>query len=198
MWIAASTHEGEEEQIIKAYQQIQRSVENLLLMLVPRHPERFDRVAAACKKNSLQLVRRSSSRACETDTQVYLGDTMGELMLLYAAADVAFVGGSLVPVGGHNLLEPAALGIATVTGPYMHNFEEITSRLQECGGVVQVSDTRQLAASIETLLRDANSRKQMGDNAMAFVEANRGALARLQALIDGVLVAETHLSGIQE
>ena len=92
----------------------------------------------------------------------------------------------------------AALGIATVTGPYMHNFAEITSRLLECSAVVQVSDAMQLATSTEMLLRDANSRKQMGENAMAFVEANRGALAQLQALIDDVLVANTHMNGVHE
>jgi 3-deoxy-D-manno-octulosonic-acid transferase len=198
VWIAASTHEGEEELVIDAYMQMINVFADLLLILVPRHPERFERVAAICEKRKLKLVRRSSSRCCEADTRVYLGDTMGELMLLYAAADVAFVGGSLVSVGGHNLLEPAALGMATVTGPYMHNFEEITTRLLECSGVVQVNDSTQLAASIGMLLRDENTRKQMGDNAMAFVEANRGALAQLQDLIDDMLVAETQVNGAQE
>jgi 3-deoxy-D-manno-octulosonic-acid transferase len=187
VWIAASTHEGEEEQIVDVYQQLQRIVDDLLLVLVPRHPERFDRAAALCKKKKLPFVRRSSGQPCGKDTRIYLADTMGELLLLYAAADMAFVGGSLVPVGGHNLLEPAALGVATVTGPYMRNFEEITSRLLECNGLVQVSDANQLVSSAEMLLRDACQRSQLGENAKAYIEANRGALDRLQQLIDRVM-----------
>ncbi len=190
VWIAASTHEGEDEQILDAYLQMQETLDDLLLILVPRHPERFERVAAACIKKKLHLLRRSSGEFCDKDTQVYLGDTMGELLLLYAAADVAFVGGSLVPVGGHNLLEPAALGVATITGPYMRNFEEISARLSECNGLVQVNNVDQLANSAQLLLLDPDQRNLLGENARAFVEANRGALARLEQLIDDALVIE--------
>jgi len=187
VWIAASTHEGEEEQLLDAHQQLLQSMDDSLLILVPRHPERFDRVAQLSEKRNLKTCRRSERQRCDAATKVYLGDSMGELMLLYAAADVAFVGGSLVDVGGHNLLEPAALGVPVVTGPTMYNFAEITSRLLECEGMLQVSDAAQLASSVERLLLDANVRCQMSDRALAFVEANRGALDRLMNIIAAVL-----------
>ncbi len=198
VWIAASTHEGEDELILEAYKQLLEVSDDLFLILVPRHPERFEQVARLCEKNKLTVVRRSSGQACDKQTQVYLGDTMGELLLLYALADVAFVGGSLVPVGGHNLLEPAALGIATVSGPYMHNFSEITRRLLDCGGLVQIEEASQLTARVGGLLADMDVRQQMGANAQAFVEANRGALQQLQLLIDETLMTKALDKGIHE
>lgn len=189
VWIAASTHEGEEEKVLDAYQQVSQSISDSLLILVPRHSDRFERVATLCNKFKLKTVRRSQSEACQPDTQVYLGDTMGELLLLYAAADVAFIGGSLVDTGGHNPLEPAALGMASVVGPCMFNFDDITRRLLECKGIIQVSDASQLASQIELLLRSPELRHQTGENAAAFVEQNKGALAKLERLIK-TLMAE--------
>ncbi len=187
VWVAASTHEGEEELLLDSFEQLLQDMGNLLLIIVPRHPERFDRAAALCNKRQLVTIRRSSGLACDESTQVYLGDTMGELLLLYAAADVVFIGGSLIEHGGHNLLEPAALGVPSVVGPSMYNFEEITSRLLECNGIIQVNDAAQLTSSTEMLLRDANLCSRMGENAATFVENNRGALASLLCLIDGIM-----------
>lgn len=186
IWIAASTHEGEEEQVLDALAQVEKSIPNLLLVLVPRHPERFARVASLCKRRGFSIVQHSLGERCKAGTQVYLGDTMGELPLMYAACDVAFVGGSLVPVGGHNLLEPAALQVPGIVGPHVFNFAEITRNLVECEGAIQVRDAAQLAATVEVLMRDPARRHQVGQNAFAFVEENRGSLGRLLSLIQDV------------
>lgn len=183
IWIAASTHEGEEEILLNAYKQVSTVIDNLLLVLVPRHPDRFDRVANSCERNNLKLVRRSEVKPCASDTQVYLGDSMGELLLLYAVADVAFIGGSLVPVGGHNLLEAAALAIPSVVGPEMFNFAEITEQLLLCNGAMQVQDEKALADAIEMLLSNDELRKQLGANAHTFVEQNKGALSELTNIV---------------
>lgn len=190
IWIAASTHEGEEEILLNAFGKISSAIDNLLLVLVPRHPDRFDRVAGFCDKNQLEYIRRSDSRPCTETTQVYLGDSMGELLLLYAAADVAFIGGSLVPVGGHNLLEAAASGMPSVVGPHMFNFAEITDHLLQCNGAIQVQDENALVAAIEMLFRDDQLCRQMGDNALAFVDRNKGALTRLTNIVS--LILEQH------
>jgi 3-deoxy-D-manno-octulosonic-acid transferase len=187
VWIAASTHEGEDEMVLEAFQQLSRSITDALLILVPRHPDRFERVASLCNKYKLNTVRRSKSETCQPDTQVYLGDTMGELLLLYAASDVAFIGGSLVDTGGHNPLEPAALGIVAVVGPYMFNFQDITQGLLAQKGITQVADASQLASQVELLLRSSELRQQMGENAASFVEKNKGALTRLEQMIRDIL-----------
>ncbi len=184
VWIAASTHEGEDEQVLDAFARIRASLPDCLLMLVPRHPERFSRVASLCRRRGFTTVLRSSNELCEQDTDIYLGNTLGELSLLYAAADVAFVGGSLVPVGGHNLLEPAALGIPAVTGPHTFNFQEITQMLLDVKGVRQVRDAEELASCVEALLCDANLRHAMGQRGLKLVERNRGALEKLLNIID--------------
>ncbi len=187
VWIAASTHEGEDEMVLDAFQQLSRSITDALLILVPRHPDRFERVASLCNKYKLNTVRRSKSETCQPDTQVYLGDTMGELLLLYAASDVAFIGGSLVDTGGHNPLEPAALGIVAVVGPSMFNFQGITQGLLAQKGIMQVADASQLASQVELLLRSSELRQQMGENAASFVEKNKGALTRLEQIIRDIL-----------
>ena len=130
VWIAASTHEGEEALVLDVFRQLRRQFRDCLLVLVPRHPERFEPVAELCRQRGLNTVLRSTREPCSAQTQVFIGDSMGELPLFYAASDVAFVGGSLVPHGGHNLLEPAALGIPVVTGPHVFNFTEICNLLQ--------------------------------------------------------------------
>jgi 3-deoxy-D-manno-octulosonic-acid transferase len=183
VWVAGSTHEGEEEQVLEAFTRLRNSVPDCLLVLVPRHPERFARAGALCRRRGFKVASRAAQEQVEADTDVYLGDTLGELTLLYGAADVAFVGGSMVPVGGHNLLEPAALGVAVVIGPHTFNFEEITRMLEEVDGVRKVQDSDQLAGCVETLLRDANLRHNVGQRARAFVDANRGALERLLNII---------------
>lgn len=185
VWIAASTHEGEEELVLDAHARAQAP--GLLLILVPRHPERFDRVAALSQARGLNLVRRSENRPCNPETEVYLGDSMGELLLLYAAADVAFVGGSLVPTGGHNPLEPAALARPVLHGPHMFNFAEISRLLQSAGGSREVRDSGELARSLEELLTRNGPGIAMGERARAVVTQNRGALGRLLESIEELL-----------
>lgn len=181
--IAASTHAGEEEKILLAFAALRRSYPDALLILVPRHPERFAEVALLCEQQGFSVVRRSQNRPCTLQTQVFVGDSLGEMFLYYALCDVAFVGGSFVSVGGHNLLEPAALGIPAITGPSTFNFTEIYSLLRQAGGVVSVVDESELAKVWAELISDASRRQQMGLNAKAMVEQNRGALARHLAYI---------------
>ncbi len=184
VWIAASTHEGEEEQVLSAFKQVKQVLSDVLLIVVPRHPERFNRVARLCEQADWSMIRRSSTQLCQPDTDVYLGDTMGELPLLCAASDIAFVGGSLVPTGGHNMLEPAALGVPVITGPHVFNFEEITQRLLEHKAAIQVDNVQQLTAVLLDWLQDANLRDQMGENGRRFVAQNRGALQTLLNIIE--------------
>lgn len=189
VWIAASTREGEEPLILDALASVQRVLPQSLLVLVPRHPERFARVAALCRKHGFSTVLRSEQRACEPDTAVFIGDTMGELALLYAAADVAFVGGSLVPTGGHNMIEPAALGLPVIFGPHVFNFEEVSRLLCEAGAAEQVRTAEQLAAAVRTYLSDANLRHATGEKGMQLVAQNRGALDRVMDMMTHVIPA---------
>ncbi|MFQ2224539.1 lipid IV(A) 3-deoxy-D-manno-octulosonic acid transferase [Aeromonas enteropelogenes] len=176
VWIAASTHQGEDEQVLAAFDQVLTSHPDALLILVPRHPERFDRVAELCA--SYGCVRRTSAAPVTATDKIYLGDTMGELPLMLAAADLAFVGGSLVKVGGHNLLEPAALGKPCLTGPVYFNFSDITRQLVAQGGAAVVADAAELGERVSALLADESRRREMGEQARAVVLRNQGALAR--------------------
>jgi 3-deoxy-D-manno-octulosonic-acid transferase len=190
VWIAASTHEGEDEQVLEAFRRMRAADAhpNALLVLVPRHPERFATVAELCRAEGHSLVQRSSGSPCTAVTDVYLGDTMGELPMLMAATDLVFMGGSLVRTGGHNMLEAAALGLPVVFGPHVFNFEEIAERLLEAGAARQVRDAGELAAVVADWLADANARHRTGERGRVFVEQNRGARERMLALI------EPHLS----
>ncbi|MFS1165540.1 lipid IV(A) 3-deoxy-D-manno-octulosonic acid transferase [Aeromonas salmonicida] len=176
VWIAASTHQGEDEQVLAAFDLVLQRHPRALLILVPRHPERFDRVAELCTPYG--CVRRTGGDPIRETDKVYLGDTMGELPLMLAAADVAFVGGSLVKVGGHNLLEPAALGKPCLTGPAYFNFSDITRQLVAQGGAALVADAAALGEKVSELLADEGERRQMGEQARAVVLRNQGALAR--------------------
>jgi len=184
VWIAASTHEGEDEQILRAFRKIKENLKNCLLVLVPRHPERFNRVAVLCEQQNFSIARRSKSQICTENTDIYLGDTMGELILLYSACDVAFVGGSLVPTGGHNLLEPAALGLPIVIGQHVFNFAEISRNLLKIQAAQQVSTADELAETLEIYLCDSVFRQKTGEKGRAFVQQNRGALKRLLAIVN--------------
>ncbi|MGA7800867.1 MAG: lipid IV(A) 3-deoxy-D-manno-octulosonic acid transferase [Gammaproteobacteria bacterium] len=183
VWIAASTHEGEDEQVLAAFEVVRSRLPETLLILVPRHPERFTRVTALCKRAGYRTVARSQDVPCNAQTDVFVGDTMGELPLFYAAADVAFVGGSLVPSGGHNPLEPAAVGVATLFGPNMFNFDEISRLLLNAGAARQINDAGQLAASVIDWLGDAPKRNAVGDQGRAVVAANRGALEAVLGMV---------------
>ncbi len=179
VWIAASTHAGEDEQILDAFAQLRVRWADLLLLLVPRHPERFDSVAALCRQRGFNLVRRSAQQACRPDTAVFLGDSMGELLRFYAAADLAFVGGSLVATGGHNVLEPALLGLPVLFGPHMFNFTEAGERLLEAQAAAQVTNAAELAAAVDRWLDNPDLRRITGQRGRAVVEQHRGALAAL-------------------
>jgi 3-deoxy-D-manno-octulosonic-acid transferase len=191
VWVAASTHEGEEEIALDAFQTLLALSPDSLLVLVPRHPERFARVSALVRRRGLRLVHRTQAAPDCREAQVFIGDTMGELSLFYAAADVAFVGGSLVPTGGHNLLEPAALGVPVLTGPQVFNFAEVTQLLVARGAARQVRDAASLAAAVRELLQDADLRHAMGERGREVVDENRGALARLLGLLEPYLAAVT-------
>ena len=179
MWIAASTHAGEDEIILATHRQLLAIHPDALLILVPRHPERFDSVHALCEREGFVTVRRSSGQPVGAGEQVLLGDSMGELLFLYALADVAFVGGSLVPNGGHNLLEPAALGLPVLSGPQLFNFLEIAAQLREAGALAEVADGEALAQRLRQLLVSDARRQSMGGAGLGVLTANQGALARL-------------------
>jgi 3-deoxy-D-manno-octulosonic-acid transferase len=188
-WIAGSTHGGEEEQVLSAHSALLPELANALLLLVPRHPQRFDGVANLLAQRGIRFDRRSVARVVRPDAQVLLVDSVGELAALYAAADVAFVGGSLVPIGGHNLLEPAALGVPVITGPYNANSPEIARSLVQSGGAVEVADAKGLADVLRQFFADPAMRQRAGARGREFVELHRGSVARLIDLIDPLLAA---------
>ncbi len=189
VWLAASTHRGEDEIILAAFSQVLAQRPDLLLVLVPRHPERFDEVAALCSEAGYRLQRRSDGGAddgsqLESRVQIVLGDTMGELLSFCGASDITFVGGSLVDVGGHNLIEPAAWGVPVLSGPHLFNFTEVSHLLSEAGGLAICATATELAEQVVELLADADLQQQMSSAALAVTEANRGALDRLTVLLE--------------
>jgi 3-deoxy-D-manno-octulosonic-acid transferase len=187
VWVAGSTHAGEEQIVLQAHRQLLRSLPEALLILAPRYPQRFDAVAACVESEGLTCLRRSQTRAGALDAgaaAVLLLDTLGELTEFYAASDAAFVGGSLVPVGGHNLLEPAAIGVPVLTGPQQFNSPQVARVLCELGAASLVHDSLELAAELLRLLRDPALRAARGTAAAAAIDANRGALARVLELLD--------------
>jgi 3-deoxy-D-manno-octulosonic-acid transferase len=189
VWIAASTHEGEDELILQAHTMIRQLLPATLLVLVPRHPERFERVGQLVEEEGFTLVRRTDQRPCNDDTAVFLGDTMGELTLFLGASDVAFIGGSLIPHGGHNILEATAQGVAVVFGPHMFNFHEISELYLQHQAAVQVETVGALAEQVIQWLSDASERSRVGEVGRELVEQNRGALDRLTRLVDRLLLS---------
>lgn len=179
IWIAASTHVGEDEVVLQAHRQLLTQFPNALLILVPRHPERFNDVAKLIAGNNFKLIRRSASVDMANDISVLLGDTMGELLFFYGCADCAFVGGSLVARGGHNTLEPAAWGLPIITGMSDFNFREISSLLQRADALIVARDSTELSAELTELAGNAVLRSQRGDAAKGVIAANRGALEKL-------------------
>ncbi|PHH42112.1 lipid IV(A) 3-deoxy-D-manno-octulosonic acid transferase [Pseudomonas putida] len=183
VWIAASTHEGEDEVVLDAHRRLLANYPNALLILVPRHPERFNSVFELCQREGFATVRRSSGANVEANTSVLLGDTMGELLFLYALADSAFVGGSLVPNGGHNLLEPAALAKPVLSGPHLFNFLDIAAQLREAGALAEVDDAEGLAVEVQRLFELPRDAQRMAEAGLAVMRRNQGALQRL---LDGL------------
>lgn len=196
VWIVGSTHEDEDEQLLDAFEQLVRAHPDLLLVLVPRHPERFPAVARLCRRRNLNTVRRSEGTdELSADTRVYLGDTMGELSLMYAASDIAFVGGSLVPSGGHNILEPCALGLPVLFGPHMRNFLQISEMAVERGAGVRVSGVSDLVEAVDRYLSDANLRFTAGESGRDLVRENRGALKKTLAVFEKLGMSCKHGPG---
>ncbi len=181
LWIAASTHAGEDEVLLAAHRRLLARRPDALLILVPRHPERFGAVFELCRQSGFGSVRRSTGERPGAETSVLVGDTMGELLFLYALADLAFVGGSLVPNGGHNLLEPAALGKPVLSGPHLFNFLDIAGQLREAGALVEVADGDALADRLDGLFADRAQAQAMTDAGLRVMRTNEGALGRLLA-----------------
>ena len=189
VWVAGSTHEGEEDVVLDAHQQLCQSQPDALLILAPRHPNRFEQVHERLAARGIACVRRTSGMQISPQTRVLLLDTLGELLLFYAAADVAFVGGSLVPVGGHSLLEPAALGLPVLTGPHNFNAADVARLFLESGAAWQVDAAEPLYAALARLSSSSSERTAMGERALALVVSNRGTLERLMLLIEPLLAA---------
>lgn len=174
--VAGSTHAEDEIELLESFAEVRRQHPAALLILAPRHPERFAGVAADARDHGFSVSERSTCQAPDADTAVFIIDTMGELMNYYAAADVAFVGGTLAPVGGHNLLEPAALAKPVLIGPHTANVREIAEQLLEAGAAIRVHDRHDLAARLQDLFADASDRDRRGRAGQRLVMNGRGAL----------------------
>ena len=189
VWLAASTREGEEALILPAWKDALQRVgadATALLLMVPRHPQRFDEVARLVTGQSLALQRRSENAAVEATTAVLLGDSMGEMFAFYAAADVAFIGGSLLDFGSQNLIEAAACGTPVLIGPSTRNFAEVAREAISCGGALSIDDAGDLVNQIKALLANADRRQEMSEAGRAFAARHRGATARTLELISPV------------
>lgn len=187
VWIAASTHELEEAAVLAAHQALLAHFPDALLLWAPRHPERFRAVESACREAGLIVATRTVQGLPRHSSQCFIINTFGELLQFYATADLAFVGGSLQAIGGHNVLEAAALGVPCLVGPYTFNFAEVTEQLLTTGGGVRIGDAEALAATVITLLQDLPRREQMAEAARALVAGGRGAVERNLDLIEAML-----------
>jgi 3-deoxy-D-manno-octulosonic-acid transferase len=183
IWVAGSTREGEETLILDALAGSAGHAlpANALTIIVPRHPQRFETIAQLLRSRRIAFVRRSENERVPQDARVMLGDSMGEMFAYYAAADVAFVGGSLLPLGGQNLIEPIALGVPTLVGPHTFNFAEASAQAIDVGAALRVTDADDLIAQVAQLLADPDSRARMRTSADMFCAAHRGAADRLWA-----------------
>jgi 3-deoxy-D-manno-octulosonic-acid transferase len=187
VWIAASTHADEEQHVLEAHASLRARFPDLLLVLVPRHPERFRDVAKLVEHHNLGYASRTSGATCDAACSVYLVDTMGELPLFYAASDVAFVGGSLVPIGGHNMLEPAALGLPVISGPHVFNAQEIAEMFVESGACHVVTTADELAAAVANLISNPDAARRAGEQGRKIVTENRGSLGKLLTLLEPLI-----------
>lgn len=183
IFVAGSTREGEEEKVLQAFKILLTTLPELLLILVPRHPDRFNEVANLLNKQGYEYALRSSGEDVSREKQILLGDSLGEMQFYYASADVAFVGGSLVDTGCQNIIEPAALGVPVVTGPSLFNFQAVSELLLEAGAMLVVADANELAEKATLLLQDKERRENMANAARATIKSNRGATDRQKQLI---------------
>ena len=186
--VAASTHDPEEAQILAQFKTILAQYPDAVLIVVPRHPERFASVAQLIKQKGFELFQRSQQQKIEVQTQVYLADSMGELWLWYVLADMAFVGGSLSTNGGHNPLEPVALGVPVVMGEHTFNFKAIVEQLTQVNALQQVANAEQLMQVWLHWLQHPDQAKQAGSAGLQVMQANQGALERQIKLVEGLLV----------
>jgi len=198
VWVAASTHDQEEQQVLAAHRLLKEQHPDLLLVLVPRHPERFPMVRELVESEGFACVTRTQGEPCTVSTDVFLGDTMGELPLFYAASDVAFVGGSLVPIGGHNLLEPAALGLPVISGAHVYNAQEIADMFVSLGACRIVDDSRDLAVAVDELIADPRRAKESGAQGLEIVQRNRGALSDLLGLLEPLIGGDGGLTSVDK
>ena len=188
VWLIASTHKDEESIFLAHYQEIKKKIPELLLVIVPRHPERFSEVKKQCEQQQLAVVLRTSKENVRSDTDVYLADTLGELKMLYASADVAFVGGSMVPSGGHNILEAVAVGVPVMFGPYMSNFKEIARKVLVANAAIQCKDEAALILNLLILYDQPSYRATLVEKAKAFMIQNQGATDKICKTLDLVMV----------
>jgi len=187
VWIAASTHEGEEAAVLQAHLSVLRQMPDALLLIAARHPERFKAVEHSVRSLGFSMAMRSVERVPDVTHQVFVIDSMGELMPFFAASDLAFVGGSLAPIGGHNVLEPAALSRPVLVGPHTFNFEEITLTLIRKGGGERIAGDAELGPAVLALLTDRERREHMGRCARKVFDSERGAVRRVMQLVDAML-----------
>ncbi len=187
VWIAASTHEGEEETVLRSHLALLTRAPDALLLIAPRHPERFRPVSQLAMQLGLVTATRTVDVLADRSTQCLVIDTMGELVAFFAACDIAFIAGSFAPIGGHNVLEPAVVGKPVLVGPHTFNFEEVTALLIDAGAALRVADGEALASALALLLQDTERRGAMGAAALAVVGRERGAVGRTLALIEDAM-----------
>ncbi|MDD5365228.1 MAG: lipid IV(A) 3-deoxy-D-manno-octulosonic acid transferase [Gallionellaceae bacterium] len=185
VFLAASTRDGEEELILDTC--LELGIPDLLLVIVPRHPQRFDEVAALLESRGVEFARRSRHEPVTRETEVFLGDSMGEMAAFYAASDVAFIGGSLLPLGGQNLIEAADMGCPVLIGPHTWNFLDATERAIDCGAALRITDAEDLARSVKRLHQDAGARHAMAEAGMHFSRAHQGATDKVMKLLEPAL-----------
>lgn len=188
--MAASTHEGEEIQLLNDFPILQRTIPRALLLLAPRHPERFQTVHQLCEQSTLKTARRSQPESIDPDVEVIVLDSLGELPSFYPLSDYAFIGGSIVPIGGHNVLEAIVDNVPVFCGPYMNNSQSICDELQDAFAIERVLDGQNLMMKVTALHQNPERRKHQIAQANAVLEANKGALARCLTIIDEILMQE--------
>lgn len=187
VWIAGSTHEGEEEAVLAAHALVRARHPDALLILVPRHPQRFESVRALLRRRGIQIAMRSAHQEPSAGHAVFLLDTLGELQMFYAAADLALVAGSLVPVGGHSLLEPAVLGLPMLSGPHNHNAQDVADLLEQCRALRIVRSPQELAQRVCEWFDDPARARADGERGRQAVAQSRGAVERLVAMVAPLL-----------
>lgn len=184
VWIAASTHPGEDEILLNAHKQLRQHYPNLILVIAPRHIDRTDNICKLIEQQQFSYLVHSHKPQADDNMAVYLVNTIGELLTFYASADICFVGGSLIPHGGHNPIEPATLHKSIVAGPHNHNFQTIYDELHQKNAVIFVKDSSELVKTLQSLLQSAEERDEMGRRAYQYVTAHRGATAKMEAIIE--------------